>query len=469
MSTVLHFCINLPAMLLAAWALFTLQTVDSGAQVQRVPLNQGQRDAAVKIDLSGEFQRFDGKPGQDLGSWPAFRGAKADNIVQGGPALAEDWGEDGPPVLWSMHLGDGHAGPAVRDGKMYLLDYDEEELRDQLRCFNLEDGTEIWRRSYPVAIKRNHGISRTVPTLAGKQVVSIGPKCHVLCCDAETGDFRWGIDLVREHGSKVPLWYTAQCPLVDGNTVVLAPGGPDALLLGVDLRTGEAQWHTPNPNNWQMSHAVITKMTLHGVPQYVYPAIGGVVGISAVPGHEGELLWTSTDWTLSVVAPSPVQLSDNRILLTAGYGAGSIILQIKHDGQSWNATASQSLSVEEFACEQQTPIVHDGLVFTIMPKDAKGLRQQVVAIDEQGQFMWSSGAKMRYGLGPFLLADDKLIVLDDRGTLSLLQWSQTGCKLLTEHRMIKGRDAWAPMALVDGRLLMRDDKTMLCVDLRANP
>ena len=82
-------------------------------------------------------------------------------------------------------------------------------------------------------VKRNHGMSRTVPAVTDKLVVAMGPKCHVVCLDAVTGELRWGLDLVRQYGATVPPWYAGQCPLIDNGAVILAPGGKDALLLAV--------------------------------------------------------------------------------------------------------------------------------------------------------------------------------------------------------------------------------------------
>lgn len=176
-------------------------------------------------DIGAYFASFDGTPSEIQGSWPRFRGADFDNISKENIKLIDKWGASGPNILWSIELGEGHAGPVVSNGRVYLLDYDEVDRADVLRCFSFDDGTEIWRRGYELFVKRNHGMSRTVPAATDKYVVSIGPKCHVMCVDAVSGDFRWGIDLVSEYGAEVPLWYTGQCPLIDGSLAVIAVGG----------------------------------------------------------------------------------------------------------------------------------------------------------------------------------------------------------------------------------------------------
>ena len=129
----------------------------------------GAVEAPVQI---GElFTAFPGPPPSPLpGEWPRFRGADGTSTASGSVPLAEGWGEAGPPALWSVELGEGHAGPAVADSRVYVLDYDEARGADMLRCFALADGRELWQRGYRVEIKRNHGRSRTVPAVAGGYV-----------------------------------------------------------------------------------------------------------------------------------------------------------------------------------------------------------------------------------------------------------------------------------------------------------
>ena len=174
--------------------------------------------------------------------------------------LARGWQPGEPHELWAGDVGDGYAGAAVLNGRVYLMDYDRDKKQDALRCLSLADGREIWRYAYPVPVKRNHGMSRTVPAVTDKLLVAIGPKCHVVGLNSVTGELRWGLDLVRQYGTTVPPWYAGQCPLIDNGTVVLAPGGKAALLLACDGLTGAALWQTPNPHGWKMTHSSVMPM-----------------------------------------------------------------------------------------------------------------------------------------------------------------------------------------------------------------
>jgi len=421
----------------------------------------------VATDLTGTFQRFEGTPGNLPGSWPRFRGSDYDNIVKEGPSLADMWGPEGPPVLWKVDLGEGHAAPVVLGGRVYVLDYDEEAKADAVRCFSLDDGREIWRRSYSVLVKRNHGMSRTIPAVTEQYIVTIGPRCHVLCLDTETGDFRWGIDLEREYGTEEPLWYTGQCPLIDEGRAILAPAGPEVLMMAVDCATGAPVWKTPNPAGWIMSHSSIMPMPIAGKRMYVYCAVGGVTGVSAEPADAGAILW-QLPWNAKVIAPSPVPLDEGNIFIAAGYGEGGMMIQIQEDSGIFTAEILDKHGPKDgLASEQQTPIYHDGLLYGIMPKDAGALREQLVCYHPDGSLVWSSGKANRFGLGPFLLADDKFYVLDDSGMLTMVRASRESYTVLDSTQVLHGQDAWGPIALAGDRMLVRDSKQMVCIAVGA--
>lgn len=419
------------------------------------------------INLMGVFEAKDGKPSNLPGYWPSFRGPEFDNIVTDAPELADSWPSGGPPILWSIPIGKGYAAPSVLNGVVYLMDYDEEGRADLLRALSLDDGSEIWRRSYKVMVKRNHGMSRTIPAVTEKYIVTIGPKCHVVCLDTVTGDFKWGIDLQKDYGTKEPLWYAAQCPIIEDDVAIIAPAGEEVLMMGVDCETGEVLWKTPNPRKWDMSHASIIPMTVVGKKMYVYAALGGVVGVSAEEADLGAIVFDEP-WTAKVVAPSAVPVEDDHIFITAGYASGNMMLKLTNNSSGITADVVYShLPGEGLSCEQQTPIYANGLLYGIMPKDAGALKMQFVAYNPDGSLKWSSGADHRFGFGPWILADDKFYILDDAGVLTMLQSSTEEYIQLGQAQVLHGHDPWGPIALAGTRMLLRDLETLICVDVGA--
>ena len=119
------------------------------------------------------------------------------------------------------------------------------------------------------------------------------------------------------------------------------------------------------------------------------------------------------------------------------------------------------------ASEQQTPILYNGHLFGILPKDAGPNRNQFVCYDAEGSIKWASGKINQFGLGPFILADDKFYILSDVGVLTVVEASTERYIELAEVQVIDAIDSWGPIAIAGGLMLLRDSTRMICVDVRA--
>jgi hypothetical protein len=428
------------------------------------PAESTRKVGEVKI---GEFfMRYDEATSSLAGKWSNFRGELSSNIIRTPDKITISPEEF--PTLWSVETGEGHAAPVIFNGLVYFLDYDEALSSDALRCFSLESGKELWRRWYRVPMKRNHGFSRTAPTVSEKFIITIGPQGHVMCCDPVSGDLKWTLDMQQKYKTEIPFWYAGQCPLVDGSTLIIAPAGEETLLAGVDCETGEIVWETPNSVKYKMSHSSVIPMTLGGKRMYVYIGIGGVCGISAEKDDLGALLWNASKWQPSVVAPSPLQVSANSIFLVAGYGSGGALLHVNKNGTKWEASiADQYKPSEGLASEQQTPILYNNMIIGVMPKDGGSLRGKLVyySPNDLHNPVWSSGADERFGLGPYMVIDDKLFVFKDDGELYIYEIQPRSMSLLKKQRIMDGVDAWGPMAYADGRLIVRDAHEVKCLKI----
>ena len=342
-------------------------------------MSSGDSDA---VKIAGTLTKSDGVPADLPGAWPRLRGPNGDGISPEKVSLSRQWPEGGPRVLWSVEVGEGYAGAAVLGGKVYILDYDQAKQADAVRCLSLADGKEIWRYSYPVKIKRFHGMSRTVPAVTDKYVVTLGPKGHVTCLDANTGEFRWMLNLVKEFGTVIPQWYAAQCPLIDGDKAIIAPAG-DVLMIAVDCATGEIVWKTPNPDKWVMTHSSVAPMEFKGKRFYVYCGgstdAGGVVGVSAT---DGTVLWKTEEWKVRTNVPVPVVVGEDRIFLTAGYGQydnGCAMLRLAETDGKITARTEFRHATDVFGTMQQTPIFYNGYIYGV------GMDKQLICLDLRGQ------------------------------------------------------------------------------------
>jgi outer membrane protein assembly factor BamB len=427
---------------------------------------EGLTRAADDVVIGEFFMRYEEQTSSLTGKWSCFRGEDYTNIVYA-PGKIKITQED-YPVVWNVETGEGHASPVIYNGLVYFLDYDEKLSSDALRCFSLESGKELWRRWYRVPMKRNHGFSRTAPVVNGNYIITLGPQGHVMCCDPVSGDLKWTLDIQKEFKTEVPFWYAGQCPRMDDNTLILAPSGEDILLAGIDCDSGKVVWQTPNTLNYKMSHSSVMPMTIGGKKMYIYAGVGGVCGISAEQNDRGALLWNTEKWNPSVIAPSPLQLSANSIFLVAGYGTGGAVLQVNHSGGKWNANIVEQYKPSEgMSSEQQTPILYNNMIITVLPKDGGSMRERLVcyALSNLHVPVWTSGADERFGLGPYTVINNMLFALKDNGELYIYEIKSRGMELMKKQPVMDGIDAWGPMAYADGRLLVRDAHRVYCLKI----
>ncbi|MCP4957829.1 MAG: PQQ-binding-like beta-propeller repeat protein, partial [Actinomycetia bacterium] len=275
--------------------------------------------------------------------------------------------------------------------------------------------------------------------------------------DAETGEELWRKNLVQEYGTKIPPWYNGQCPLIEDDRVLIATGG-EALVVALNKATGEEIWRAPNPESWLMSHASLMPARLGGVDQYLYTTLAGAHGI----GTAGELLWHFPFKFNVSASPSPVALDSELVYITGGYDSGGAMLRVSNGGDGFTTEGVFVHAAAEWNSEVQTPIVSDGHFFAV-GKKRRGL---FTCMDAAGKTVWDSDGKASFGLGSFILADGMFFILEGKtGMLRLLEASTKEYKELASAQVLGGHDVWAPLALSDGKLVIRDLERMVCLQV----
>jgi outer membrane protein assembly factor BamB len=300
-----------------------------------------------------------------------------------------------------------------------------------------------------------------------------------MCLDPVSGNLYWTMDLEKQFGvpgsSKgkiTPDFYSGQCPLIDNDIAVLAPGGK-ALMIGVKCSDGEIIWRTPNPDSLRMSHGSIMPMVIHGRKMYVYNAVGGVVGVAADGPDTGRLLWVTKEWSPATTAASPLYLGNNEIAVFGSYGAGGGKIRIDYDGSVYKAVLVEShKAMEGIASDQQTPVLIGDYIWTVMPENAGPLKKQLVCYNRSDlrNAVWSSGKDRRFGrgLGPYIVKNDKMFLLDDDANLYLFKLDGPVAELISQHSVLHGIEAWGPIAIAGDYLIMRDARNMLCLFIGKN-
>lgn len=398
------------------------------------------------------------------GDWPQFRGANRDNIsVETG--LLRAWPANGPKVLWKIPVCEGYAGAAIKEGRIYLNDYNAGKKEHLVRCISLADGKDIWQWSYPVEIRPSHGITRTVPAVGQKLVFSLDPKCRFHALDIKTGKLVWQKNLVQEYKATIPGWYAGQNPLLDGDRVLVATGG-DALIIAFDQATGKEAWRSPNPGKDLMSHTSLMPATIGGIKQFLYLTMNKLVGVAST---DGQILWSTPFAGRMALCPSPLSIGDGRIFVTSGYEVGSVMFKVQKAAGGFTADRLYALTSVQFNSEVHTPILYQNHLFAVGSKT----RGRFTCLGLDGKTVWQSpvvsgdpGASRTFDLGAFMLADGMFFVLDGKtGMLRLIEANTTQYKELASAQILGGEEVWGPIALSNGRLVIRDMNQMVCLQV----
>jgi len=390
--------------------------------------------------------------------WPQFLGPQR-NAVAPAAGLARSWPAAGPQCLWSAPLGAGFGGPAVADGKVYVLDR-EGEAKDIVRCLGLADGKEIWSWSYEAAGKFSYPGSRSTPTLDDQALYVVGPLGHVHRIDAATRQPTWSKHLIDDFGGKRPNWAISQSPLVVGDRVILAPQSPTAGVVAFEKVSGEKAWSSPPLGAMSYCSPVLAR--IGDVDQVVQISDKGTV--SGIALDDGRILWQFKGWTCNIPIASPVVIDDGRLFISGEYGAGSVMIKVSADNGTF--TATEVFRTQECMSQIHQPLLYKDHIYA--NSNGNKARDGFVCLDLKGALKWKTGDTPNYERGSVLLADGLIFAVNGRdGTLAIIEPVPTEFRLLASAKVLKGGQAWAPMAVVDGRLLVRDQQQLHCFDVAA--
>ncbi len=183
-------------------------------------------------------------------NWPQWRGPQRDGISHETGLLGQ-WPKEGPQLLWKVtNLGRGYSTPSVVDGRLYLMASDGLE-NEFVEAMDVKDGSRIWTsRMGNVGSQKqqpNFPTARSTPTIDGDFVYALSSDADLACLDIKTGVARWKKNLRTDFGGKAAEWAYAESPLIDGDTLVCAPGGSEATVVALRKTTGEVLWKCALP------------------------------------------------------------------------------------------------------------------------------------------------------------------------------------------------------------------------------
>jgi len=390
--------------------------------------------------------------------WPQFLGPDRNGISRE-TGLLTAWPKAGPPEVWRVAGGVGMSGLAISGGR--LLTMVQKEDRQWVLCLDPKTGKTKWETDVAPAYKNAMGDGpRATPAVAGDSHYIFTGEGILAALKNDDGQIVWQKDVVSEFGGKPTDYGMACSPLVVGNLVVVTAGAPDATVVALDRKTGDVAWTAGKDLPPGYSSPAVMKVA--GREQIVVFHGAGGLGLDPATGAE---LWSHpyvTDFNCNIAAPVAV---DGGVFLSAGENHGSVLLSLKPHGEKkfdvtevWSSQGPKSVLRNEW----QTSILLDGFLYGFDNVGGAGPITHFTCIDAKtGKQQWQ---QTRFGKGNFIAADGKLFLSTLQGELVVLNPNPKKFEELG-RKTIVGKTRQAP-ALLGGLLYLRDDREIVCLDVR---
>jgi len=400
--------------------------------------------------------------------WPQWRGPQRDGISRES-GLLKQWPKEGPKLLWQVNdIGDGFSTPSVVGTRIYLMSNRGME-NEFVQALSTEDGKPIWTTRVGAVGNPNQdppfAKARSTPTVDGDLIYALGSDGDLACLEAKNGKIRWQKSLRKEFGGQPHEWAYAESPLVDGDVLVVTPGGAQATIAALNKKTGAVVWKSAVPDGDPAGYASAIVVEGAGRKQYVQFLSKGLVGVDA---KTGKFLWRYKD-----VAKGPAQaftpVARDGYVYGGALSVGGGLVQLKPDGGG--------VAAEQVYFARGLPngfggaaLVGDYLYGTEIPG------QSLVAVEfTTGKVKWKAES---IGLGSVAYADGHLYLHGENGDVALVEATQEAYRekgRFTPPNQPKKeqagqypKTAYAYPVIANGRLYIRDLGTLWAYDIKAS-
>ena len=378
--------------------------------------------------------------------WTNFRGPARDGRYDEQP-IRTNW-QGGLPQLWKQPSGGGYASFTVADGVAYTIE--QRRGQEVVAAYNVENGRELWTNAWDAQYTDSTGDGpRATPTWHEGRVYALGAQGELRSLDARTGRLVWSKNILKDNGASNIQWGMAASPLVVDDKVIVIPGGSDGKsVVAYNARTGARAWGALGD---AASYTSPMLVTLAGRRQILAVTARNVAGIAP---EDGSVLWVFP-WSNSsgINVSQPIVAGPNRFFVSAGYGKGAALVELKDAGGK--LSAAPVWERPSMKNKFNSSVLHEGHVY--------GLDEGMLTCVEleTGQQKWKARG---YGYGQVVLASGHLIVTTEEGEIALVRATPAGHTELSRFPALQGR-TWNVPAIANGRLLVRNATEMACYKL----
>jgi outer membrane protein assembly factor BamB len=384
--------------------------------------------------------------------YPQFLGPTRNAITTTSQPL-QPFPPTGPKQLWKKEIGHGFSSPVIAEGKLILF----HRIADNevVQCLNPTTGEQIWSAQYPTRYEDDFGFDpgpRGTPAISNSRVYTHGADGMLNCWQLADGKNLWRVDTRKLYSSAKGFFGSACSPLVEGNAVILNLGGKQAGIVAFDSATGKELWHATQDDAGYSSPIAPTFTGKRYILSFTR------AGLAVLDPATGKLFFHfpfRSSMDASVNAATPLVVGDE-IFLSASYGTGAILLKFNPSAPTKIWSGDDILS-NHYA----TSVYHAGFLYGFDGRQEEGPNLRCVEW-KTGKIRWSQD---HFGAGTLLLANDRLLILTEKGELLLARPTPDKFDVISRAQVL-GFDTRAYPALADGLFFSRDKSHLICLDLR---
>jgi outer membrane protein assembly factor BamB len=350
----------------------------------------------------------------------------------------------------------------VVGGKLYVQDRQGD--KDRVVCLDAETGKQVWEHAW-VAAQAGQDASfaigpRATPTVDGNMVYAVGGDGQLLALefDGNAVKQKWHHNLCPEFSAPMPQWGVAGSPLVYGNLVVATPGGKDGSVIAFDKASGSVVWKAgANPPSYSSPVAA----TIGGT-DYIFAFMGDA--LLAINPTDGKVLdsypW-ATQFGANIATPLVVE---EYVFISSSYSMGSALLRVEKSGAGAKLVKVYERRGRAYQNHHATSVFKDRHLFGVDGSQGKDGLKCVAFETGQPVKEWDGS---EIGQATVILAGDHLVLQTASGEVCLVEANPKQFNLLGRvPKVLSGKNNWATSTLVDGRIYMRDEKNVVCLDVK---
>jgi outer membrane protein assembly factor BamB len=424
------------------------------------------RTAIAALCLSGATLLGFAVTSASASDWPQWRGPERAGASRE-RGLLRQWPAGGPRLLWQVNdIGDGYSTPAVVGSRIYLMSNRGMD-NEFVQALSTQDGKPVWTTHVGNVGNPNqnppYAKARSTPTVDGDLVYALGSDGDLVCLEAKTGKIRWQKNLRQEFKGQPGEWAYAESPLVDGDLVVVTPGGAEATMAALNKKTGAPVWKSAIPGGDPAGYASAVVVWGGGRRQYVQLLSKGMVGVDA---KTGQFLWRYKE-----VAKGPAQyftpVGSEGYVYCGALGVGGALVRLKPEGDG--------VAAEQVYFERGLPNGIGGAVLVGDILYGTEPMQQLLAVEfTTGKVKWKAD---NFGWASVAHADGHLYLHLVNGDFVLAEATPEGFREKGRFKPPaqpekKKAGQFAEMAfaypvIANGRLYIRDLGTLWAYDIKA--